>query len=40
LRFIAEIVIVEYRRISDVLANAVDKYLTKRGYPSLSQLGD
>jgi hypothetical protein len=40
LRLIKEISLEENRRISDILANAVDEYLTKRGHPSLSQLAD
>jgi hypothetical protein len=40
LRLIKEISLEENRRISDILANAVDEYLSKRGYPSLSQLAD
>ena len=40
LRLIKEIALEENRRISDILANAVDEYLTKRGHPSLSQLAD
>jgi hypothetical protein len=30
----------ENRCISDILANAVDEYLAKRGQPSLSQFAD
>ena len=40
LRLIKEISLEENRRISDILANAVDEYLSKRGHPSLSQLAD
>lgn len=40
LRLIKEISLEENRRISDILANAVDEYLTKGGHPSLSQLAD
>lgn len=40
LRLIKEIALEENRRISDVVANSVDEYLTKRGHPSLSQLAD
>ena len=40
LRLIKEISLEENRRISDILANAVDEYLTKRGHPSLAQLAD
>jgi hypothetical protein len=40
LRLIKEISLEENRRISNILANAVDEYLTKRGHPSLAQLAD
>ena len=40
LRLIKEISLEENRRISDILANAIDEYLSKRGHPSLSQLAD
>ena len=40
LRLIKEISLEENRRISDILSNAVDEYLAKRGHPSLSQLAD
>jgi len=40
LRLIKEISLEKNRRISDILANAVDEYLSKRGHPSLSQLAD
>lgn len=38
IRLIKEIGLEENRRISDLLAEAVDEYLTKRGHPSLKQL--
>lgn len=40
IRLIKEIGLEENRRISDILAEAVDEYLTKRGHPSLKQLSD
>ena len=39
-RLIKEIALEENRCISDILANAVDEYLAKRGQPSLSQFAD
>ncbi|MBK5956678.1 hypothetical protein CCR97_00300 [Rhodoplanes elegans] len=38
IRLIKEISLEEDRRISDILAEAVDEYLTRRGHPSLEQL--
>jgi hypothetical protein len=40
LRLIKEIALEENRRISDIIADAVDEYLAKRGHPSLTQLSD
>ena len=40
LRLIKEIALDENRRISDIVADAVEQYLTKRGHPSLSQLAE
>jgi hypothetical protein len=38
IRLIKEIGLEEERRISDILAEAVNEYLVKRGHPSLEQL--
>jgi hypothetical protein len=38
IRLIKEIGLEENRRVSDILAEAVDEYLTRRGHPSLKQL--
>ena len=38
IRLIKEIGLEEDRRISDIIADAVDEYLQKRGHPSLAQL--
>jgi len=40
LRLIKEMALEEDRRISDIIADAVDEYLSKRGHPSLKQLTD
>ena len=40
IRLIKEIGLEEERRISDILAEAVNEYLVKRGHPSLEQLRD
>ena len=39
-RLIKEIGLEEDRRISDIIADAVDEYLQKRGHPSLEQLAE
>jgi hypothetical protein len=39
-RLIKEIGPEEDRRISDIIADAVDEYLQKRGHPSLDKLSD
>ena len=38
IRIIKEIGLDENRRLSDLLAEAVDEWLVKRGHPSISQL--
>jgi hypothetical protein len=40
LRLIKEIGLEENRRMSDIIADAVDEYLSRRGHPSLGQLSD
>jgi hypothetical protein len=40
LRLIKEIGLEENCRVSDIIADAVDEYLARRGHPSLAQLGD
>jgi hypothetical protein len=40
IRLIKEIGLEENRRISDILAEAIDEYLTRRGHPSLKQLSE
>jgi hypothetical protein len=40
IRLIKEIGLEEERRISDILAEAVNEYLVKRGHPSLEQFRD
>ena len=40
IRLIKELALEEERRISDILADAVDEYLQKRGHPSIRQFGD
>jgi hypothetical protein len=40
IRLIKEIGLEENRRISDILAEAVDEYLTRRGHASLKQLSE
>jgi hypothetical protein len=38
IRLVKELSLEENRRITDILAEAVDEYLVKRGHPSLEQL--
>jgi hypothetical protein len=40
IRLIKEISLEENRRIRDILAEAVDEYLTRRRHPSLKQLSE
>jgi hypothetical protein len=40
IRLIKEIGLEENRRISDILAEAIDEYLTRRGHASLKQLSE
>jgi hypothetical protein len=39
-RLIKELALEEERRISDILADAVNEYLQKRGHPSIEQLSE
>lgn len=38
IRLIKEIGLEDNRRLTDILAEAVDEYLTRRGHPSITQL--
>jgi hypothetical protein len=40
IRLVKELALEEERRISDILVDAVNEYLQKRGHPSIEQLSE